>query len=139
MMKRQTSRTKRRTRGKVGRPTKLTPVRQQEFCELLHKGYSRSRAAQIMGWTPSMVSKALRRLRGFAALVAQTERAIERQRLTVMRILSNGREREGIDSLRQMRRNKIAPSASDRRQTERLTQVLAEFLVAHLDQDAFDA
>jgi hypothetical protein len=44
-----------KSKGKAGRPSKLTPARQQKFCHLLAQGISRQAAAAMVGLTPETI------------------------------------------------------------------------------------
>jgi IS30 family transposase len=118
--------------AKRGRPPKLTRRKQEEFCEMLDAGLSRSAAARAIGCVPSAISKALARDRAFRRKVERTERAAELVRLEKKLILAPYRNRRALERLRDFYRGILKPSAKKRDLAHRLELALYRFTAEQL-------
>ena len=121
--------------AKRGRPPKLTPRKQEEFCEMIDAGLSRSAAARLIGCVPSAISKALARDRAFRRRLERTERAAEAVRLEKLLVLAPRKNRGAIERLRSLHEGNVEPSAENRDFTHRLQLVLYRLAAAKLRLD----
>jgi IS30 family transposase len=121
--------------AKRGRPPKLTRPRQDEFCELVHRGLSHSAAARSLGCSPSTVTRLLQRDKWFRARVERIEQVRERQRLARLVVLSRPVDRDGAEQLADLRRERVKPTPASRRRDHELDLVLRQFVMAHLNGD----
>jgi hypothetical protein len=117
---------------KRGRPAKLTVLRQEEFCELLDAGLTRSAAARLLGCAPSTISKALERDPAFRQRVRQTERAAALHHLEKLELLAPPADRQALRRLLSIRSGSTKPGAANRTLGHRLEAVLFRLAAAQL-------
>jgi hypothetical protein len=118
--------------AKRGRPAKLTVRRQEEFCELLDAGLSRSAAARLLGCAPSTITKALERDPAFRKRVRQTERAVELHLLEKLELLAPPRNRAALRRLLCIRAGRTKAGAASRALGHRLETALFRLAAAQL-------
>jgi hypothetical protein len=121
--------------AKRGRPPKLTPRKQEEFCDLIDSGLSRSAAARAIGCVPSAISKALARDRAFCRRVARTERARETLRLEKLLIMAPYRNRRALQRLLKFYQGILKPDPKGRDVAHRFELALYRFVAQQLRLD----
>ena len=118
--------------AKRGRPPKLTVAKQEEFCELIDAGVSRSEAARMLGCVPSTISKALGRDSGFRQRVESTEQAAERHRIKRLQLLAPLRKHEALRRLTRVRSGELDPGPEHRALEHSLQEVLCGLAAVEL-------
>ncbi len=121
--------------AKRGRPPKLTRRKQEEFCEMVDAGLSRSAAARLIGCVPSAISKALLRDASFRRRLARTEQAAAKVRLEKLLILGPRHNRRAVERLRDFYQGILTPGPNNRELLHRLELALYRFAAQQLRLD----